>query len=41
MGSNTATELYWGRSYGAVWNNDGDTLYLRDSNGNLVLSYSY
>lgn len=41
IGTNTETELYWGRSYGAVWNNDGDTLYLRDSNGDLVLSHSY
>lgn len=40
-GLNSENKLFWGgRSY-AVWNNDGDTLYLRDSNGNLVLSYSY
>jgi endonuclease YncB( thermonuclease family) len=43
-GTNTATELHWGSSgyqCNAIWNNDGDTLYLRDANGNLVLSYSY
>ncbi len=39
-GSNTAVELYWG-STRAIWNNDGDTLYLRDKNGNLVLEYTY
>lgn len=40
-GSNTNSALYWGRTagdYAAIWNNDGDTLFLRDSNGNLVLS---
>ena len=43
-GANTASALYWGRTsgnYAAVWNNGGDTLYLRDSNGNLVLSQDY
>ena len=40
-GFDTTTDLYWGRSYGAVWNNDGDTLYLYDSSGQLVLVYRY
>ncbi len=43
-GTDTNSALYWGRTpgnYAAIWNNDGDTLFLRDSNGNLVLSYSY
>jgi len=43
-GADTETLLYWdnrGGSCNAVWNNDGDTLYLRDLNGNLVLSHSY
>lgn len=43
-GKDTTTELYWdssGYQCNAVWNNDGDTLYLRDMNGNLVMSYSY
>ena len=38
-GNNTATELYFGD--GPVWNNDGDTAYLKDQNGNLVDQYSY
>ena len=40
-GTNTKTELYWCSS-GAIWNNEvGDTLFLRNANGELVLSYSY
>ena len=39
-GSNTGTDLYWGRG-SAVWNNTGDTAYLRDQGGALVHSYSY
>ena len=34
-GSNTATDLYWGRG-AAIWNNRGDTAYLRNSDGLLV-----
>jgi len=43
-GTNTATSLYWcssGHSCNAIWNNKGDTLYLRNSKGELVLTYSY
>ena len=47
-GTNTFTidghKLYWGRTsgeYAAIWNNNGDTLFLRNKNGNLVLSQSY
>jgi micrococcal nuclease len=43
-GTNTNSALYWGRTsedYAAIWNNNGDTLFLRDSSGNLVLSQSY
>lgn len=43
-GKDTATELYWSSSgypCNAIWNNDGDTLYLRDVGGNLVISYGY
>ena len=43
-GINTNSALYWGRTpgdYAAIWNNKGDTLFLRDSNGNLVLTQSY
>jgi len=38
--TDTATDLYWGRK-AAVWNNRGDTAYLRDANGNLVSTYSW
>ncbi len=40
-GFDTSTDLYWGRSYGAIWNNNGDTLYLYDANGQLMLVYRY
>ncbi len=39
-GTDTATELYWG-SGSPIWNNDGDTVYLRDSTGALVDSYQW
>lgn len=39
-GTNTATNLYWdnGRS---IWNNDGDTGYLKNSQGDLVDTCPY
>ena len=43
-GTDTSTELYWsssGKPCNAIWNNDGDTLYLRDEEGKLALSYYY
>lgn len=40
-GQDTSTELYWRMTRSAVWNNDGDTLFLRDNNGNLVLEEKY
>ncbi len=40
-GTNTATALYWRRTSGAVWNNGVDTVYLRETNGGLVVSKSY
>ncbi|MHA2023397.1 MAG: thermonuclease family protein [Candidatus Thorarchaeota archaeon] len=43
-GTNSQSELYWGRTsgeYAAIWNNNGDSLFLRDSKGLLVLDYSY
>jgi micrococcal nuclease len=43
-GTDGGSKLYWGReegSYAAIWNNDGDTLFLGDADGNLVLSESY
>jgi len=36
----TNTEIYWGRTR-AVWNNNGDTLFFRDKQGDLVLSETY
>jgi micrococcal nuclease len=39
-GSDSDTQLYWNRNQ-AVWNNDGDTLFLRDQRGNIVLEYKY
>jgi len=39
-GSDSGAELFWcGKK--AIWNNNGDALYLRDSQGLLVLSESY
>jgi micrococcal nuclease len=32
---------YWCESGSAVWNNSGDTVFLRDGNGNIVASLSY
>jgi hypothetical protein len=40
-GSNTASHLYWQRSYGAVWNNDHDTVTLRNSYGQIVVTKSW
>lgn len=39
-GTDTEEKLFW-CSHRAIWNNDGDTLFLRDSTGKLVLEYSY
>ena len=36
IGVNNQTTLYWGRS-SAIWNNNGDTLYLNLSNGTSIL----
>ncbi|MBI5390095.1 thermonuclease family protein [Candidatus Woesearchaeota archaeon] len=43
-GTDTSATLYWGRmsgDYAAIWNNNGDTLFLRDNIGNIVLTESY
>jgi len=45
-GTNTATHLYWcsqGFDCNAIWNNscNGDTLYLRNTEGDLILDYHY
>ena len=39
-GVNTDNELYWTSSR-AIWNNDGDTAFLYDANGNLVDTYTW
>ena len=41
QGRDSAEALYWGLSGDAVWNNQGDTAYLRDVEGRLVDSYGY
>ncbi|MFH8086788.1 MAG: thermonuclease family protein [Candidatus Aenigmatarchaeota archaeon] len=40
LGNNTKNEIFLKNKY-AVWNNDEDTLYLKDKDGNFVLIYSY
>ncbi len=43
-GTNTGTKVYWcnsGKECNSIWNNDGDTLYLRNANGELVIDYNY
>lgn len=40
-GTNTATRRYWGRSYGAVWNNTPpERANLRNSSGTVQSSWS-
>jgi hypothetical protein len=39
-GTNTATDLYWGRG-SAVWNNTGDCAYLRDAGDAPMGTYCY
>lgn len=40
-GQNSATTLYWGLGTETVWNNNGDTAYLRAPDGSLVDLYTY
>jgi hypothetical protein len=41
-GTSTADTLFWCKEGStAVWNNDGDTVHLYDTAGNLVARYSY
>ncbi len=40
-GADDDTSRYWCVSGSAVWNNDGDTVLLRDRQGNIVVSRSY
>lgn len=39
-GEDTQTELYWG-SDAAIWNNDGDTMYVHTDDGKQVINYPY
>lgn len=39
-GNNTETKLFWNSEI-PIWDNNGDTLYLKDRNGSLVLTTSY
>jgi ligand-binding sensor domain-containing protein len=39
-GTDTASSLYWG-SKTPIWNNRGDTVYLRNANGKMVDVHSY
>lgn len=39
-GEDTDDELYWGESQ-AVWNNGGDTIYVRNDAGETVIEYEY
>ena len=40
-GPDDETARYWCMSGSAVWNNSGDTVFLRDPSGNIVASLSY
>ncbi len=40
-GPDDESARYWCVSGSAVWNNSGDTVFLRDRNGNIVASLSY
>ena len=40
-GDDSDTERYWCNQQSAVWNNSGDTVFLRDPNGNNVIAETY
>jgi len=40
-GTDTDDTVYWGRTGSAVWNNGGDTVFLEDPDGTLVIEYPY
>ncbi len=40
-GDDDDTDRHWCVSGSAVWNNSGDTVFLRDERGNIVVSFSY
>lgn len=41
QGQNSHTQLYWGLENDSVWNNNADTAFLRDAEGNLVDMFAY
>jgi micrococcal nuclease len=40
-GDDSSVDLYWCKSDTAVWNNDGDCLYLSNDSGELQIEYCY
>lgn len=40
LGKNTKREIFWG-SRRPIWNNDGDTIFIKDADRSLILSYVY
>lgn len=40
-GDNTDDELFWCTTGSAIWNNSGDTVFVLDPNGSIVVSESY
>lgn len=40
QGQDSDTHIYWGNEL-SVWDDKSDTLYLRNSNGNLIIRYHY
>jgi micrococcal nuclease len=40
-GDDSETDLHWCSVGSAIWNNDGDTAFLHDANGNTHVSLSY
>ena len=40
-GRDDESARFWCESGSAVWNNSGDTVFLRDGQGNIVVSLSY
>ena len=40
-GTDTGTVVHWCATGSAVWNNDGDTVFLRDRSGNIIVANTY
>ena len=40
QGMNSSTNIFWSRCIG-IWNNAGDTVYLKDNENNLIVEYTY